>query len=82
MERLGDGDADTKPKDQIFDIRVKIAQKREDLNNSIMTMCDGDVTQADKIKNSTLELYLMKLSNFVTQIERIESEKGKLPFKK
>ena len=85
MERLGDRTDNPQPKTKIFDIRVKIAQKREDLNNSIMTICSdanglGDINQADKIKKGAIELYLMKLSNFVTQIEKQESEKNKTPF--
>lgn len=50
-----------------------------------MTICSdanglGDIVQADKIKKGAIELYLMKLSNFVTQIEKQESEKNKTPF--
>lgn len=42
-----------------------------------MTVCEGDVAQYSQIKSGTCELYIIKLDNFVSKIERANKAKGK-----
>ena len=42
-----------------------------------MSICDGDVLQFKEIKSGSVGVYLIKLDNFVTQIERQQKAKSK-----
>lgn len=42
-----------------------------------MSICEGDVLQFNEIKSGSVDVYLVKLDNFVTQIERQEKARSK-----
>lgn len=70
MERIDTGAEDSSTKNAIFDLKAKIRERYEDHNRSIMTLCGGDPVQFNEIKSGTVGLYLFKLDNFVSGIER------------
>jgi len=43
-----------------------------------MILADGDIMQYNDLRRSTVATYLIKLDNYVTQIESIESRKNGL----
>jgi len=44
----------------------RTAKRQADLLESVMMLCDGDVTQYNEIINSPVSLYATKLQQFVT----------------
>lgn len=45
-----------------------------------MSICEGDVVQFNEIKSGSVELYIIKIDNFVTHIERIRKASKKITF--
>lgn len=78
LGRLDSGTGEPAKEDRLFEIRTKIRQKAEDFQKSLMILSDGDMVQYNALRRSTVGEYLIKLDNYVTQIESIEKSKNGL----
>lgn len=74
MGRINSTDESPESENKLFKVLEINFRRREDLKESIMALCDGDAVQYEAIRFGSVDLFLIKLTNFASKIEAKEKD--------
>lgn len=74
LGRLDSGTGEPEKEGGLFEIRAKIRHRQEDFQKSLMILASGDVIQFKELKKCSIYEYLIKLDNFVSQVETLRGD--------